>query len=92
VAAADPGSLYFSKRMGRKRPPLKSAAQEARALAERQANRKARKAGSPLPYPSLWDLLDPTKVDPRASPKEIRESARAFRELCRPRPRKEHFL
>ena len=72
---------------------LKTPEQEARALAEREANRQAKEKGLPLPYPNMWDSLDPTKLDPEeATPEAYERSCREFRKLCRPRPRKKHLL
>jgi hypothetical protein len=53
-----------------------------RALAERRANTQAAKAGNPLPYPNIWDELDPTKVPRDASEEEVQRSYAEFRRLC----------
>lgn len=72
--------------------PLKTRKQIARALAERRANRFARDHGLPLPFPNIWDFLDPTKVSRDATPEEIEESYREFCKLCPPKRRKKHTL
>lgn len=75
------------------RSTIKSPEQEARALAEREANRRAEEEGQPLPYPNMWDALDPTKLDPReATPEKLAERYREFCKLCPPRKRKVHIL
>jgi hypothetical protein len=75
------------------RQPIKTPEQEARALAQREANRRAAEMGLPLPYPSVWDALDPTKIDPKeATPEAFERSCREFRKLCRPRKRIRHSL
>jgi hypothetical protein len=72
---------------------IKSPEQEARALADREANRRAKEKGLPLPYPNLWDSLDPTKLDPgEATPERMAERYREFSKLCPPRRRKVHTL
>lgn len=70
----------------------KSRAQERRQMAQRRANERAAKAGKPLPYPNIWDFLDPTKVSPDATPEEIHRSYLEFTEICRPRPKKRYVL
>jgi len=70
----------------------KSAEQEQRAVLEREANAQAAAEGRPLPFPNVWDRLDPTKVPSGASPAEIHTSYLRFAELCRPRARKRHRL
>ena len=59
---------------------------------QRRANAKAKAEGKPLPYPSIWDTLDPTKVPEDATPEQVLESFRAFQRICRPRPRKRIVL
>lgn len=66
----------------------KSPTQVRRSIAERRANEAARDAGRPLPHPSPWDVLDPTKVPRNATDEQIRDSYLRFRALCPPRPRK----
>jgi hypothetical protein len=76
-----------------RRTRLKSPEQEARAIAQREENRRAKEMGLPLPYPNIWDSWDPTKLDPEeATPEAIERSCREFRKLCRPRERKKHIL
>jgi hypothetical protein len=74
------------------RHPVKPDSQEERAVAERAVNKQAKELGLPLPYPNIWDLLDPTKVDQDATPEEIHKSYQEFRKLCPPRPRKRHVI
>jgi hypothetical protein len=72
---------------------IKTRAQEARAIAQREANERAKARGLPLPYPNPWDVWDPTKLDPaEATPEKLAERYREFCKLCPPRKRKEHFL
>ena len=76
-----------------KKSRIKSREQEARALAEREANRRAGEKGLPLPFPNMWDSLDPTKVDPReATPEKLAKRYEEFCKLCPPRRRKVHIL
>jgi hypothetical protein len=73
--------------------PVKTPEQEARSLAQREANRVAKERGLPLPYPNIWDKLDPTKIDPEeATPEAIAKSYREFCKLCPPRKRRRHIL
>ena len=65
---------------------------EQAALAQRAANLRAATAGLPLPFPNVWDALDPTKAARDAAPAEILASHVEFRRRCRPRPRKRHAL
>ena len=58
-----------------------------RALAERRANAGAQRTGSPMPYPNIWDELDPTKVPRDASEEDLQRSYAEFRRLC-PQDRK----
>jgi hypothetical protein len=67
---------------------MKTPEQEACAMAEREENRLAALARRPLPYPNPWDAFDPTKVAADATDDEVQASYVAFRELCRPVPRK----
>ncbi len=72
---------------------IKSADQEARSIAQREANQRAKAQGLPLPYPNMWDTLDPTKLDPKeATPAKITARYREFCKLCPPRRRKVHTL
>jgi hypothetical protein len=75
-------------------PPtgLKDAAREERAVREREANAAAAAAGRPIPFPNIWDRLDPTKVPRNATAAEIHASYLRFVQLCRPRARKQHRL
>ncbi len=58
-----------------------------RGIEQRRANEEAQAAGDPLPYPNIWDLLDPTKVPADADSEALAESYRAFRKICRPKPK-----
>ena len=79
--------------MKRASSPPKTRKQEARALAQRRANQRAKEKGLPVPFPNMWDALDPTKIDPaEATPERIAERYRAFCKLCPPRKRKVHIL
>jgi hypothetical protein len=71
---------------------IKTREQELRAKRERAANASAQRAGKPLPFPNLWDELDPTKLPRDASEKSIQESYTEFCKLCPPTPRKTHVL
>ncbi len=71
---------------------FKTREQELRAARERAANEAAKEAGSPLPFPNLWDELDPTKLPRDASDEAIQERYREFCKLCPPTPRKKHVL
>jgi hypothetical protein len=71
---------------------MKDSRQEERALRERQANEVAAAQRRPLPFPNIWDTLDPTKVASDATPSEVHASYLRFATLCRPRPRKVHRL
>jgi hypothetical protein len=71
---------------------LKDAEQQERAIREREANARAARDGAPLPFPNIWDAIDPTKVEKGATPAQIQASYLRFAELCRPRPRKQHRL
>ncbi|MEW6278894.1 MAG: hypothetical protein AB1758_09750 [Candidatus Eremiobacterota bacterium] len=66
---------------------FKTPEQEERAMAERRANEEAKQKGEPLPFPNLWDFLDPTKVPEDASPQEISLRYREFCKICPPRKR-----
>ncbi len=57
---------------------------EERALAQRAANAAAAREGRPLPFPSPWDALDPTKVPRGATREAYRQSFLEFRKLCPP--------
>jgi hypothetical protein len=70
----------------------KTAEQERLALDQRAANERGARAGEPLPFPNLWDSLDPTKVARDASPDDVQASYVAFSKLCPPRPRRRHRL
>ena len=72
---------------------IRSSAQVARALAEREANACAKREGRPLPFPNPWDDLDPTKILPEdAAPERIAARYREFNQLCRRPTRKVHVL
>ena len=71
---------------------IKDETQLARAESERTANQRAAADGQPLPYPNVWDILDPTKVPHGASQEGIHASYREFSKLCPPRPRIKHSL
>jgi hypothetical protein len=71
---------------------VKDPRQEERALRQREANAHAVENGEPLPFPNMWDAIDPTKVDRDSTPAQVQASYRRFAELCRPRPRKQHRL
>ncbi|MBN2194199.1 MAG: hypothetical protein JW751_15390 [Polyangiaceae bacterium] len=60
--------------------------EESRALAQRAANERAKAAGEPLPFPNVWDVLDPTKTAADATPDEIARSQAEFSRLCRRPP------
>jgi len=70
----------------------KNAEQERLALDQRAANERAARVGESLPFPNLWDSLDPTKVARDASSDELQASYVAFSKLGRPRPRRRHRL
>ena len=63
-----------------------------RHLQQRLANEQAAAEGRPLPYPNIWDVLDPTKVPRDATPEQILASHAAFRKLCPPWKPKTHRL
>lgn len=65
---------------------------EERALAQRAANVAAGREGKPLPYPSPWDTLDPTKLPRDAPPEAYRQSFLEFRKLCPPFQPKRHTI
>lgn len=72
--------------------PYKTAEQQREQHRQLEANRLAKQSGDPLPYPNLWDFLDPTKVDEGASPEEITASYREFRKICPPNRPKEFTI
>lgn len=76
----------------RKLVPIKTRQQRANAMAQRRANRNAQRAGLPLPFPSIWDTLDPTKVPRDATPEQITASYKAFCEICPPPKRIEYTI
>jgi hypothetical protein len=65
---------------------------EERAMAQRAANEEASKKGLPLPYPNIWDFLDPTKLLPGATYEELMASHREFKKICRPPREKRHTI
>ena len=73
-------------------PAVQVAGAEARAIAQRTANEEAAKKGLPLPYPNIWDFLDPTKLRPGATEEEIMARHREFKKICRPPPLKRHTI
>ena len=78
----------------RKKPPVryKTRAQERRAIHQRAENLRAKREERPMPYPNIWDVLDPTKVGPDATPEEIHQSYLEFCKLCPPPKRIEYIL
>ena len=93
---ARPGQEFYTSAMRTPRKPAspKTPEDEARAISEREENRRAKEEGRPLPHPNLWDALDPTKIDPavEVTPERYAESVRELLKICRPRPRKRHTL
>jgi hypothetical protein len=85
-------SLWYNGTMADPLQPIKTPAQEARAMAEREANARAKAAGESLPFPNMWDALDPTKVAEGATPEEIHQSYLEFIKLCPPRPRQRYTV
>lgn len=71
---------------------MKHPQQEERAIHERKANARAAAEGAPLPFPNIWDALDPSKVPRDATAAEVQASYLRFAQLCQPRPRKLHRL
>ncbi len=67
---------------------MKTTEQEARARAGRAANDLAKAEGAPLPYPNVWDLLDPTKLPADAPEDAMQASYARFHDFCRLPPRK----
>jgi len=65
---------------------------EERAMAQRAANLEAQREGRPLPYPNLWDQLDPTKLPRDATPEQRAQRHREFRKICRPFQPKRHTI
>jgi hypothetical protein len=61
-------------------------------MAQRAANEEASKKGLPLPYPNIWDFLDPTKLPPGATEEEIMARHREFKKICRPPRVKRHTI
>jgi hypothetical protein len=76
----------------RRRIPIKSRSQVARALRERRANAEAKAKGLPMPFPNFWDQYDPTKVAPGATEEEIHQRYVEFCKLCPPYRKKRHTL
>lgn len=89
-AQGTPRDLINSSYLGAQ--DMKDSRQEDRALRERSANDLAAAEGRPLPFPNIWDTLDPSKVAPGATPSEVHASYLRFTALCRPRQRKVHRL
>lgn len=73
-------------------PAIKSAEQQARQEFELEANRQAKLTGAPLPFPGVWDELDPTKLSEGASPEEITARYHAFCKLCPPPQKKKYTI
>lgn len=78
--------------MSVERQSVKTMSQKETQRRQREANSLAKQQGSPLPYPNLWDALDPTKLPEGASTEEIAKRYSQFSKLCAPRPRKEHTI
>ena len=90
----NPGRQYTSTMTQRRKPlqPLKTPEQEARALAQRTANQRALAEGEAMPYPNVWDRLDPTKVPCDATPDQISQRYKEFCKICPPPKRIEYIL
>lgn len=71
---------------------FKTEAQLNRQKDQRLANELAQTQNQPLPFPSIWDDLDPTKLDKGATPEEITQRYQDFCALCPPPPRKEYTI
>lgn len=71
---------------------MKTEDRVARAIAQRDANERAREAGQPLPYPNPWDALDPTKLPRDATAEQLHQRVRRFARICRKPPCKRHTL
>ncbi len=65
---------------------------EERALAQREANAAAARAGQPIPFPNFFSLVDPTKLPADAPPQAIRQRYREFCKICRPFQPKRHTI
>jgi hypothetical protein len=78
--------------MARRFRSFKSRTQIQRAMSERRANADAANRGKPMPYPNIWDALDPTKLPRDATQEQILARIAAFRKICRPPVRKRHPL
>jgi hypothetical protein len=66
-------------------------AKEQRACAEREQNTAAKVERRALPYPNLWDVLDPTKQT-TDTPEQRAERYLAFNRLCPKAAWKTHVL
>jgi hypothetical protein len=67
-------------------PAMKTAAQEQRAMDERDANARAQAAGMVLPFPNVWDALVP-KLAADASEADEMRWHREFADQCAPKRR-----
>ena len=79
--------MQKSVKQKRLRNEPKSEEQQANQRQQLEANRLAHDAGEPLPFPGVWDSLDPTKLPEGATTEEIALRYQAFCKLCPP-PRK----
>ena len=83
--------MRYNRLMKKKREMrIKTPEQEARAMAEREANRRAEERGEPLPFPNIWDTLDPTKLPRDATPEQIHQRYIEFMKIC-PKPKRKAY-
>jgi hypothetical protein len=71
---------------------FKTEAQQERQKEQLRANEVAQSQGLPLPFSSIWDDLDPTKLPENAAPEEITQRYQDFCALCPPPRRKEYII